>query len=123
MVSKALAKIEPGANEPPELAQMRSQIARIIRAEYSGDSCSEFWMKPANRATDRILRAIYPVGASAHQTMRGRGWRRVPRCAGPTKTKYSTKIAAVVLHCFFKVRPRIERLPAKGFPTCQAAFL
>ena len=59
MRKTASAKTETGLNEPPDLAQLRSMIARIIQDEYSGDICTEFWVRPARRAADRIVKAIY----------------------------------------------------------------
>jgi len=42
-----------------ETAELRRRIADIIRSEYSGDVCTEFWVRPARRAADRIMSAIY----------------------------------------------------------------
>jgi hypothetical protein len=58
MRKTALAKTVDPANEAPEAAQLRAQIQRIIQDEYSGDFCSEFWLQPARRAADRIMKAI-----------------------------------------------------------------
>lgn len=58
MRKTALAKTVENEAEAPELAQLRARIARIIQDEYSGDACSEFWLRPARRAAERIMEAI-----------------------------------------------------------------
>jgi hypothetical protein len=58
MSKPALAKIEPGPNKVPDAARLRAVIIQIIRAEYSGDIASEFWLKPARRCADQIMKVI-----------------------------------------------------------------
>ena len=67
MGKKAVAKVE--SDEPFELAQLRDMIARIIQDEYSGDICTEFWVRPARRAADRIVEAIAGGGLSSRRPM------------------------------------------------------
>jgi hypothetical protein len=61
MNKSALAKtVDPTQNEAPDdRAALRDVIAAIIRREYSGDVCTEFWRAPARRAADRIVEILY----------------------------------------------------------------
>jgi hypothetical protein len=58
MRKAALAKTVENEAEAPEAAQLRAQIARIIQEEYIGDIHSELWLRPAERAADRIMDVI-----------------------------------------------------------------
>ena len=61
MSKTALAKTADLAlNEAPDdRAALRDAIAGIIRQEYSGDICTEFWLKPARAAAMRIVELLY----------------------------------------------------------------
>jgi len=69
MNKSALAKtVDPTQNEAlDDRAALRDVIAGIIRREYSGDIQSEFWLRPARQAADKIVAAIY---SSAHKSLR-----------------------------------------------------
>ena len=58
MNQTVLAKIKTAPDQALDAAGLRAVIIQIIRAEYSGDNCSEFWLKPARRCADRIVEAI-----------------------------------------------------------------
>jgi hypothetical protein len=60
MRKMALAKtVDSASREASEAAQLRAQIVDIISNEYIGDIHSELWLRPAERAADRIVKAIY----------------------------------------------------------------